>query len=267
MNAICVDDNPQVLRHIVESCRELRLLDDVVGFTRPEEALEWLRDNDADLVLLDIDMPGMSGLELARRLREFAPRKPVIFVTAYSRFALDAYDVHPSGYLLKPFDQARLAREVEYALADAASRAPKRVAVHTFGHFEILVDGNYMAFRRSKSKELLAYLIDRRGAGISRREAFAVLWGRRDYDPPMQKQLDVVIRSLRDTLQQYGVDAIFELKSRNLRVVPERIDCDLYRVMAGETEALGGYFGEYMTQYAWGEETRRHLAEMKGSRE
>lgn len=265
MRAICVDDNAQVLEHIVDSVKGLQLLEDVRGFTHPEDALEWMRDNDVQLILLDIDMPNMNGLELARRMRNIAAKTPIIFITAYSKFALDAFDVHPTGYLLKPFDRERLAREVAYALSDDGVKPPTRIVVHTFGHFDILVNGNNVIFRRSKSKELLAYLIHRHGASISRREAFGVLWNDRNYDLSMQKQMDVVIRSLRETLKQYDADSIFELKSRNLFVLPDRFECDLYRALAGDGEVLKNYFGEYMTQYSWAAQTRERLSQLQAA--
>ena len=263
MNAICVDDEAQVLNHIVSSCQKLRLLDEVKGFTRGQDALEWLEGHSADLALLDIDMPGMNGLELAGRIRKIHPGIAIIFITAFSQYALEAYEVHPVSYLLKPFDQASLAREVEYALGGRTPKKPSHIMMQTFGHFEILVDGTALAFRRSKSKELLAYLVDRRGAGVTRQDAFAALWEDRAYDVSMQKQMDVVIRSLRDTLQKYGIGDVFELKSRNLRVRPEMIDCDLYRFLEGDEEAVNAYFGEYMSQYTWASNTEAQLAQLK----
>ena len=266
MNAICVDDEAQVLRHTVASCQKMRLLDDVRGFTRPLDALNWVTENPVDLALLDIDMPNMSGLELARRIKDINPRISIIFITAFSQYALNAYDVHPTSYLLKPFDQSRLAKEVEYALSLRETKAPARIAVQTFGHFEILLDGKTLDFRRSKSKELLAYLVDRRGAGVSRQDAFAALWEDRVYDVSMQKQMDVVIRSLRDTLQSYGIGDLFELKNRTLRIVPELIDCDVYRFLEGDQEAVGSYFGEYMSQYTWAADTEAQLLMMQNSK-
>ena len=213
MNAVCVDDEVQVLKHIVSSCQKIPLLDDVQGFVRPEDALAWATEKQVDLALLDIDLPDMNGLVLAQKLRRIRPEIAIIFITAFSQYALDAYDVHPTAYLLKPFDQTRLAKEVEYALSARTVRKPSHILVQTFGHFEILVDGKTLEFRRSKSKELLAYLVDRRGAGVSRQDAFSVLWEDRLYDVSMQKQMDVVIRSLRDTLQKYGIGDLFERKT------------------------------------------------------
>ena len=260
MNAICVDDEAQFLRHVVDSCRKIRLLKSVRGFTRPGEALDWVQKNPADLAILDINMPDMTGLELARRLREMNPGMAIIFLTAFSQYALDAYEVHPTSYLLKPVDQGRLTREIEYALFGREARKPPHIAVQTFGHFEILVDGQTLAFRRSKSKELLAYLVDRRGAGVTRQDAFAALWEDRVYDASMQKQMDVIIRSLRDTLKSSGIGELFELKNRNLRILPELVDCDLYRFLAGDQEAVNAYFGEYMSQYTWASSTEARLS-------
>ena len=263
MNIICVDDEIQVLKHTVTTCRQIRLLDDVHGFTCPADALEWAKDNPLDLALLDIDMPDMSGLELAEKLRSIHPRVSIIFLTAFSQYALDAYAVHPTSYLLKPFDQARLAREVDYALSVSTPDRSSHIAVHTFGHFEILVNGKTLAFRRSKSKELLAYLVDRQGAGVTRQDAFAALWEDRPYDVSMQKQMDVVIRSLRETLQKYGIGDLFELKNRNMRILPELIDCDLYRFLEGDPEMVNAYFGEYMSQYTWATNAEARLSQMQ----
>ena len=80
MNAICVDDEAQVLNHIVSSCQKIKLLEEVKGFTRPQDALDWLAEHPVDLALLDIDMPGMTGLELAHRIRKNYPDISVIFI-------------------------------------------------------------------------------------------------------------------------------------------------------------------------------------------
>ena len=69
-------------------------------------------------------------------------------------------------------------------------------------------------FRKAKCKELLAFLIDRQGSTVTRAEAFAALWEDRTYDRPMQKQFDTVIRLLRESLKEHGIEEIFSMKSR-----------------------------------------------------
>ena len=72
-----------------------------------------LAGHDVDVVFLDIQMPGESGIALARELSEMREPPLVVFVTAYSEHAVDAFEVHALDYLLKPIDDARLAQAVE----------------------------------------------------------------------------------------------------------------------------------------------------------
>lgn len=79
------------------------------------------------------------------------------------------------------------------------------------------------------------------------------------YDRPMQKQLDVIIRSMRDTLREYGIEEIFEMKKGALRVIPEKISCDAYRFFDGDINAVDAYRGEYMSNYSWASITESYM--------
>lgn len=259
MTAICVDDEPLVLQLTLSLFRDLPGFQEVEGFAGPLEALDWLENHTPDIALLDIDMPGMNGLELARRIRDMHPDTAVIFLTGYSEYALDAFQLHASGYLMKPINREKLASEVEYALSGKNRGKASNVFAKTFGNFDLLVDGRPLVFKRSKSKELLAYLVDRHGGNVSRPEAFAVLWEDTFYDRAMQKQMDVVIRSLRSTLEEAGVGEIFEIQSGWMRILPERMDSDLFRFLDGNREAIQEYRGEYMSAYSWASQTEAYL--------
>ena len=108
--------------------------------------------------------------------------------------------------------------------------------------------------------------MDRRGAASQGSMLFTVLWEEKEYDHSMQKQMDVVIRSLRDTLKEYGIEALFELKNRNLRIVPELIECDFYRFLEGEEKSAVPFLGEYMSQYSWASETEAQLSKIMSIR-
>ena len=259
MTAICVDDEPLVLQLTLSLFRDLPGFQEVEGFAGPLEALDWLENHTPDIALLDIDMPGMNGLELARRIRDMHPDTAVIFLTGYLEYALDAFQLHASGYLMKPINREKLASEVEYALSGRNRGKASNVFAKTFGNFDLLVDGRPLVFKRSKSKELLAYLVDRHGGNVSRPEAFAVLWEDTFYDRAMQKQMDVVIRSLRSTLEEAGVGEIFEIQSGWMRILPERMDSDLFRFLDGNREAIQEYRGEYMSAYSWASQTEAYL--------
>ncbi len=77
------------------------------------------------------------------------------------------------------------------------------------------------------------------------------MWEDGVYDRSMQKQLDVIIRSLRDTLREYDIDDMLILQKGTIRIVPELIDCDMYRLLDGDICAIDSYRGEYMSQYSW----------------
>ena len=122
MRTICVDDALPILEDTVALCKQLPQITEVTGFTRPREALQWLETHPVDLALLDIDMPEITGLMLAERLKRLYPDAGVIFLTAFPQFALDAIRLHATGYLLKPVSPEDLKTEVEYA----RSRRPER---------------------------------------------------------------------------------------------------------------------------------------------
>ena len=251
MKIICVDDERLLMEDTVAMCRELSGTDAAEGFTKAADALKWLRSNTAQLALLDIDMPDMNGLELAIKIKEISPDTAIIFLTGYAQYALDAFAVHASGYLLKPVSKEVLEKEIGFALAGKQSKSVKHVRVKTFGSFDIFVNDKLVKFHMAKCKELLAYLVDRQGGSVKRAELAAVIWEDKPYDRKLQKQLDVYIRSLRQTLQDYEIADIMEQQRGTLRVLPEKIDCDLYRFFAGDVEVINSYRGEYMSAYSW----------------
>ena len=251
MIAICVDDELYAMEYTVRQCRQLPQIDEALGFTRPREALDWLKDHPADLAILDINMPEMDGIALAIRIKQMRPRTAVLFLTAHREYAYNAFSVHPAGYLLKPVSLEELEAEISYAFADAKAAPPSRVEVRTFGEFDLLVDGKPVSFPRAKAKELLAYLIDRCGGNVTRAAAFAVLFEDELYTRPRQKYMDVIVRSLKATLDECGAGDILEMNRGGLRICPEKVDCDAYRFFSGDEEAVKSYRGEYMSAYSW----------------
>ena len=122
MTVLCVEDEKLLMEDIVAMCREIPNVHHAEGFSRPSEALEWIQVHPADVALLDINMPEMNGLKLAAKIKQIRPDTAVIFLTGYSEYTLDAFDVHAVGYLLKPVNRERLTAEIEYATAGKPSR-------------------------------------------------------------------------------------------------------------------------------------------------
>ena len=86
---------------------------------------------------------------------------------------------------------------------------------------------------------------------MTRPELSAVLWEDRPYDRRMQKQLDVYIRSLRETLRQNGIGEMLEMQRGIVRVRPEQFVCDAYLFFSGDSDAVNAYRGEYISAYSW----------------
>ena len=259
MRAICVDDEPLAVEYTLSQCALLPEIGEAKGFTEAQSALDWLCSHPADIALLDINMPEIDGITLAARIKEIYPRMIVIFLTAYREYSFDAWSVHPSGYLLKPVSQEQLAAEVRYACKDLHSSAPAHIRIRTFGNFDVYVDERPISFKLAKSKEILAYLVDKQGTGVTRAELFAAIWEDQLYDRGMQKQLDVYIRSLRETLKECGASEIMEMNKGVLRVRPEAFTCDAYLFYSGDSDAINSYRGEYMSAYSWASMTESIL--------
>ena len=251
MRVICVDGDKNDLQAEVELCRANPAIDEANGANSAEEALNLMKMGRADLALLAIDLPDRNGIELAEELRKIYPALAVVFLTADARHALDAYSARPQNYLLKPLDKAMLAKEVDYYLLGRSLRDVSHIEVRTLGNFEIMVDGSAVNFKRSKSKELLALLIDREGAGIRREQAFNEIWEDGVYHRKAQKYFDVILHSLSETLTEYGIGELLEVRGGFMRIRPELISCDKYRFMAGDRNAGEAYRGIYMYGYSW----------------
>ena len=251
MRAAFVGEDRAVLSTVVTVCGEIPGLDEVKGFTDIDEAFVWIKESNAGVSLLDLDMPDMNGLEFAKKLREEAPATAVIFLSGSDRYAMEALEFHAAGYIIKPVKRARLINEISYAIAHRHTGNMIKAHVRTFGEFDLLVDGSPVFFSRSKAKELLAYLVDRQGASVSRKAISGILFEDDLYDRSKQKYLDSIIRSLRETLKKYGVSDILEMDKGMLRICPEKLECDVYRFFEGLPESVNAYWGEYMSSYSW----------------
>jgi len=101
-NVILVDDRKLVLTGGLPILEEALPNASVTGFTDGDEALEFARSNRVALAFLDIELRGMSGLDLCRKLLEINPRTNIVFLTAYADYSLDAWATGASGFMLKP---------------------------------------------------------------------------------------------------------------------------------------------------------------------
>ncbi|MBQ8200164.1 MAG: response regulator [Clostridia bacterium] len=254
MKIMAIDDERAALNVLCSAIREAEPEAEIAAFQSPAEALKHAQESAFDVVFLDISMYEMNGLELARRLKELHPHLNFIFVTGYGEYAGEAISIRASGYLQKPVT----AEDVSEELRNLRYPLPKEramIEVQTFGHFELFVHGRMVSFPRAKSKELLAYLVDRRGAGVSRKEIAAVLFEDKAYTRSTQDYVNHVISDLLHALKAVHAEQMI-IRSRNsIAVDVECFACDRYDYERGDVQGLNAFRGEYMAQYSWASET------------
>jgi DNA-binding LytR/AlgR family response regulator len=112
LKAVAIDDEPLALELLQEFCHRIPNIQFEQGFSKNLAALKYLENNVVDLLFLDINMPKMNGVDLYRKL-QYKPM--IIFVTAYSEYAVESYDVGAVDYLLKPFSFSRFEQAVDKA--------------------------------------------------------------------------------------------------------------------------------------------------------
>ncbi|MGN0817803.1 MAG: LytR/AlgR family response regulator transcription factor [Candidatus Coproplasma sp.] len=254
MNIIAVDDERLALEGLVEAVVSACPQAEVKGFRYAEDALEYAENKVIDAAFLDIEMAGIDGVELALRLKELNPDVNVIFATGYGNYRDAAFDMHASGYLVKPITPQKVARELAELRRPVAPL--KRVRLQTFGNFEAYLDDKPLNFRYAKSKELLAYLVDRRGALCTVGEMIAVLF---EDDGEHTTYFKSIRADLLNTLKACGCDGIIAISHGRLGIVPAEVECDYFDFSEEKTGGAGAYRGEYMAQYSWAETTHAYL--------
>ena len=249
MLAIAVYEEVLMLGALTNAIKASSDITSVADFTSCEDALEYIKSNPADIAFLDINMRGMGGLALAEKIIVSCPECKIVFCTGYEEYAIPAFKLHASGYLMKPVSAKDV--QVEIDNIKGIRQREKPLKVKCFGNFEVYAKGEKLTFKRSKTKELFAFLVDRNGAGVTVSEIGVALW-ENDADQKNHNYIHQLFRDLRQSLEMVGAEDVFERKNYFYSLNPERLDCDYYTYLkTGKPE----FRGEYMSQYSWAEET------------
>ncbi|QGQ93905.1 response regulator [Paenibacillus psychroresistens] len=299
LRVFLVDDEEPVLA-LMERLLATNVNIEIVGkFTRPEEAISRIQTEKVDVVFLDIQMPGMNGIEAAEFLMEVAPAIEIVFVTAYNQYAINAFELNAVDYLLKPPTAGRLKKtvdrlirnwegrnqgeqkmEAELAEADVLESNKKNSILgqgfYCFGHFEWIVDaqtGETVNWRRLKDRELMAYLVHRRNRFVSKATILEDLWPGAN---PEQATafLHTCVYNIRKKMNSLGCKEKLAYKDNGYRLELLELWCDAeeFERVAGGMEVDAGSIGACETAaslykdnylekegYIWAYETEKAL--------
>lgn len=260
MHVIYVDDEQPALDNFRLTTANFSEIRDLHTFLSGGEALKYVCNHTVDVAFLDMEMPGMHGLELAKAIKGVDGGIRIVFVTAYSEFALEAWGVDATGYLLKPY----AASDIHKELAKCVYRPlpSHSVVIQTIPNFSVAVNGAPLRISGAKAREMLAFLVECGERGFSVGEGIACLWPDRANDAGTQSLLRMTYKRLQDSLEEAGVGDILFSRENRRYLKTEDVDCDLYRILAGDKQVARRYDGEYLREYAWAEERNGQLSRM-----
>ena len=248
MKVICLDDEKIILQGMLMHCKKVAAIDEVIGFSNFKSLQEYLENNTADVIFSDINMPDITGIDVAKYLRENHPEINVVFTTGYTEYTNEAIRASAKGYLLKPISKEMIEEQINYFLTN--NTINKRVVVQAFGNFDIKVDGKPLSLS-SKAKEALAYLVDRNGSAVNRKELAAVIYEDDSYSRTIQSYITKIFAEIKKVLEERKIEDLLLVDQNTYAINTNLIICDSYEYLKGNKNYKNAYHGEYMIQYSW----------------
>jgi two-component SAPR family response regulator len=222
-----VDDEELARSRLTVLLAEIEEIELCGSFGTAEQALNFLENNLVEVIFLDITMPEMDGMEFANLLMERGSSASVVFVTGYGEYAVEAFELEATDYLLKPISRERLAKTIGRLIKKQQSKA-KGLHITCFGGFRVSLEedgGQAIGWRSPKVEELFAYLVSK--GSVSRDEIADTLWDGFTLDKAM-KNLNSTVYYIRKALQQYGLEECLVTTRKQISLDSKRIYCDLY---------------------------------------
>ena len=250
MRAIIVDDEPLMIRKFVRLSEGIPDLEIVGKFEYAAEALTFANENSFETAFLDIALPGINGIELAKELRKIHPDVLIVFVSAYDEYVWDFNQIGGDYYILKPYNEETLKMAME-RLRLLLTRQKKSIYIQTFGRFLVLKNGTPIPLT-GKAKEILALIVTKKGKEVSNEEIYSTIWEDRPYSNVNMTVYYNAIRRLKATLKGAGAEELLISTKRGQMINTAIVDCDYYS-WPEKGDSKTDFNGEFLSEYSWGE--------------
>lgn len=232
MRTVVIDDEELALSRFQRLAKRVEGLEVVGVFTDAHAALNFIRENNVEMVCTDVEMPGMNGVSFARTLRMFRPDIILVFITAFRDYLGVSNELGCDYYLLKPYSVGTLEMLVE-RMSLLQGRLRKRVSVFTFGGFDVVVDGAPLKLT-GKMREILALVASRQGKEISNEEIFYQVWPGREYDRTNTVVYYNALRRLKKALEEADAADLLMSTRRGQMLNVAFAECDFANLPADD---------------------------------
>lgn len=230
MKAILIDDEYYALQGLRMELEQIGGIEVVGIYENGKIALEELDVKKPDIVFLDIEMPGITGIELFGKLIDKKSDLKIVFITAYNHYAVQAFELNAVDYLVKPVQRQRLIKTIQ-RLSERIERKEKNISIKCFRHFSILIDKIEInkGWRTKKAEELLAYLICEKGRFVSKEKIAEALWPDLDGEKSMSN-LYLAYYYIKKQAKNSGIIFPIESGRGKMCLKMDNMDCDIIKL-------------------------------------
>lgn len=237
MHIIIVDDEIPSIERLAFLINKDDRFNVVHTFTDANTALEYLKDNKVDIVFSDINMPEMNGITFGKRLLKNSPNTILVYITAYSEYALEAYNNYAMGYLLKPVSSTSLTNLLDKLYRyTPVNQKVNALKVKSLGPFSLNYGDVPIKFRTKKAKELFCFLLHHEGSWVSSDKIMYSLWKEKSTNLA-RTHLHTCLSYCRKAFKDVGIDKIIEYGLSSYRINTNDIWWD-YKIMKNKIKSL-----------------------------
>lgn len=285
IRAILVDDEKLALQLMEKKLTELGI-QIIKTFTNAESVINEMKSLDFQVAFLDIELGGISGLDLAELIQEWNSQIHIVFITAYRDYAIQAFEIHSIDYLLKPVLKSRLEKTISRVQEQLQletvepklieEKSLKSLRVICFNEFSVYKNEEPVKWKTAKVKELFAFFITHLNTYVNRDTIINTVWPEYDYGKA-KIQLHTCISHLRKTLNTIGFTQSLFFSNQGYTLELDNFYCDAIefeRLIERRTivnkdtiseleNAIQLYIGDYMenNDYAWASTKTQSLRE------
>lgn len=241
MRVIIVDDEPIALEILATLLLSYDDIEIVGSYTDPLIALKEVKNKKAGIIFLDIEMGKMNGLEAAEAFINVDDTLEIVFITAYSQYAVDAFEINAIDYLLKPIQKKRLDMTIERLRArkeEHAKKAIKRkgsdckIRINCLGNLQVYDNlGNQVRWRTRRAKELFAYLWLQNNKPVSKNLIMEEVFS--DKNPEeAAAMLHTTVYQLRNSFKKLGFFNSISYSNESYQlIIPNESDLDELKIL------------------------------------